>query len=80
MGYHARPMKLVKKSELPRRRRIKPGDTLGYDLPEEPSDPIPIPDILNLEPRVSGDQDAVHELLELAFLGRDDAKGIERAL
>ena len=80
MLYHAGPMKKVKKLELSRGRRIAAGDTLGYDLPEESSESIPIPDIVNLEPRISSEQDAVHELLELAFLGREDAKGIERAL
>ncbi len=74
------PIKKVKKLDFSRNRRVAVGDTLGYDLPEERSETIPIPDILNLEPRISGNEDAVHELLELAFLGRDDAKGIERAL
>ncbi len=73
-------LKKVKRLDLSRDRRIAAGGALGYDLPKEPSEAIPIPDILNLEPRISGNEDAVHELLELAFLGRDDAKGIERAL
>ncbi len=80
MLYHAGPMKKVKRLDLSRKRPVAAQRSLGYDLPQEPSEPIPIPDILNLEPRISGNQDAVHELLELAYLGRDDAKGIERAL
>ncbi len=82
MLYHADPMKLkrVQKLDLGRNPSVAAAGSLGYDLPQEPAEPIPIPDILNLEPRISGNQDAVHELLELAFLGRDDAKGIERQL
>ena len=41
---------------------------------------VEIPDILNLEPRLAVDEDAVHALLELAFLGREAAKGLEHHL
>ncbi len=74
------PVKKAKRLDLSRDRRVAAQGSLGFDLPKEPAGAIPIPDILNLEPRISGHQDAVGELLELAFLGRDDAKGIERAL
>ncbi len=82
MLYHARTMKLkrVKKLDLSRERRVAATGSLGNNLPQESAEPIPVPDVLNLEPRISGNQDAVHELLELAFFGRDDAKGIERQL
>ncbi len=74
------PMKRTRRLNLSRHRRGSAQGSLGLNLPKEPAEAIPIPDILNLESRISGNQDAVHELLELAFLGRDDAKGIERAL
>ncbi len=80
MRYHAGPMKQVKKLDLSGRGPISGRGTRGLKVPEEPEEPIPIPDILNLESTAAGDQDAIGELLELAFLGRDDAKGIERAL
>ncbi len=79
MRYHAGPMNKTKRLDFsPGRARF--GNPLGIKLPGETPVSLPIPDIVNLEPRISGDQDAVDELLELAFLGRDDAKGIERAL
>ena len=41
---------------------------------------VHIPDLLNLEPRLTVDEDRVHALLELAFLGREAAKGLEHHL
>lgn len=41
---------------------------------------VAIPDILNLEPRLGVDHDAVHALLELSFLGKEAAKGLEQQL
>jgi DNA mismatch repair protein MutS2 len=41
---------------------------------------VAIPDILNLEPRLGVDEDAVHALLELSFLGKESAEGIEHQL
>ena len=41
---------------------------------------IKIPDLLHLEPKVSVDQNAVHALLELAFMGKEAAKGLDRQL
>lgn len=43
--------------------------------------PVPkIPDILNLEPQLSLDNDAIHALLELAFMGKEAAKGLDKQL
>ncbi|MCP3956658.1 MAG: DNA mismatch repair protein [bacterium] len=70
----------MKKSRLRTRLSSSRRESAGMDLPTDAATPIPIPDILNLEPRISGDSDAVHELLELAFLGREDAKRIDREL
>ena len=80
MRYHAGSMKKVKRLELSGRGPISGRGSRGLRLSDKPDEPIPIPDILNLESTIGGDQETVHELLELAFLGRDDAKGIERAL
>ncbi|MEM7353294.1 MAG: DNA mismatch repair protein [Acidobacteriota bacterium] len=55
-------------------------ERLGFDLTPSTESAIPIPDLLNLQPRRAGNRDSVHALLELAFLGREDAKGIAREL
>lgn len=41
---------------------------------------VKIPDILNLEPSLSVDQKAISALLELAFMGKEAAKGLDRQL
>ncbi len=57
------------------RRRSRPGL-----LPDAATEMVAIPDILNLEPRISVDSAAIHELLELAFLGKEAAKSLDRTL
>ena len=41
---------------------------------------IETPDLLHLEPRVAVDEDKIHALLELAFMGKEAAKGLDRQL
>lgn len=41
---------------------------------------VQIPDILNLEPRVAVDEKAISALLELAFMGKEAAKGLDKQL
>lgn len=41
---------------------------------------VKIPDILNLEPRLTVDETAISALLELAFMGKEAAKGLDRQL
>ncbi len=54
--------------------------TWARELGDAGSEPLPVPDILHLEPRIAASDDAVHELLELAFLGKEAAKGLDRKL
>ncbi len=77
MSYHAGPMKLAESIE---KRRFSGRGSLGFDLPRESSDSIPVPDLVNLRPRIAANRDSVNTLLELAFLGREDAKGLDREL
>lgn len=52
---------------------------LGFEpLPD--FERLPIPDLLNLEPRSSIDPKAVFELLDLAFLGKDISDEMEQVL
>ena len=41
---------------------------------------VSIPDLLNLEPRIAVDEESLGVLLELAFLGKEAAKGLDRHL
>ena len=41
---------------------------------------VTIPDILNLDPHLTVDEKAVSALLELAFMGKEAAKGLDRQL
>ena len=77
MSYHAGPMKLAESIE---KRRSSARGSLGLDLSTESTSTIPVPDLVNLRPRIAANRDAVNTLLELAFLGREDAKGIDREL
>ncbi|MCG8460444.1 MAG: hypothetical protein MI919_29535 [Holophagales bacterium] len=43
-------------------------------------DALPVPDLLHVDSRLSMDPGAVEELLELAFLGKEGASGLDRAL
>ncbi|MEM7583693.1 MAG: DNA mismatch repair protein [Acidobacteriota bacterium] len=61
-------------------KRNRTSGALGLDLPTGPAEDMAIPDLLNLQPKSAGNRDAVNSLLELAFLGREDAKGLEREL
>ncbi len=54
--------------------------TWSKELAEAGKQPLPIPDILHLEPRIASSLDAVGELLELAFLGKEAAKGLDRKM
>ncbi|MEM1181859.1 MAG: DNA mismatch repair protein [Acidobacteriota bacterium] len=47
-------------------------------MPENPA--LSVPDLLFLDARLSFDQGAVEELLELSFLGKEAAAGLERSL
>ncbi len=62
------------------RRRVAVTSTWSRELEGAGSRPLPVPDILHLEPRIASSDDAVHELLELAFLGKEAAKGLDRKL
>lgn len=77
MRYHAGPMKLTPSTE---KRRFAARGSLGFDVESEPASPIPVPDLVHLKPKIATNRDAVNTLLELAFLGREDAKGIDREL
>jgi DNA mismatch repair protein MutS2 len=54
--------------------------TWSKELEGAGSRPLPIPDILHLEPSIAASQDAIGELLELAFLGKEAAKGLDRKM
>ncbi|MEM9598808.1 MAG: hypothetical protein AAGD06_31360, partial [Acidobacteriota bacterium] len=41
---------------------------------------VSVPDLLHLEPKLGLDEGSVQELLELSFLGREAAKGLDKAL
>ncbi|MEM6793800.1 MAG: hypothetical protein AAF725_07440, partial [Acidobacteriota bacterium] len=41
---------------------------------------LPIPDLLHVDARLSLDPEAVEELLELSFLGKEAAEGLDRSL
>ena len=58
------------------RRLLGLSQLFSRDLPDEP-DIGPIPDLLHLEPQVATNNDAIHDLLELAFLGKEAAKGLD---
>lgn len=62
------------------RRLVGIGSTWSKELEGAGSQPLPIPDILHLEPRIAASQDAIGELLELAFLGKEAAKGLDRKM
>lgn len=62
------------------RRLVGLGSTWSRELEGAGSKPLPIPDILHLEPHIKASEDAVHELLELAFLGKEAAKGLDKKL
>jgi len=58
------------------RRLVGLSNLWGKELAGELGE-VPLPDLLHLEPRISNDRDAVHELLELAFLGKEAARGLD---
>lgn len=62
------------------RRLVGIRGTWSKELEGGGSEPLPIPDILHLEPRITASQDAIGELLELAFLGKEAAKGLDRKM
>ena len=62
------------------RRLVGLRSTWSRELEGTGSKPLPIPDILHLEPHIKASNDAVHELLELAFLGKEAAKGLDKKL
>ncbi len=68
----------MKLSESLKRNRM--AGAMGLNLPTGQAAELAIPDLLNLKPKFAGNRDAVNNLLELAFLGREDAKGLEREL
>lgn len=62
------------------RRLVGVSSTWAKELAEAERKPLSIPDILHLEPRISAHADAIGELLELAFHGKEAAKGLDRKL
>ncbi len=61
-------------------KRNRTAGAMGLNLPTGPAADLSIPDLLNLRPKFAGNRETVNSLLELAFLGREDAKGLEREL
>lgn len=50
------------------------------ETPRQPSTPVPVPDLLNVQPRLLLDEEALDELLEVSFLGGGTADHLEEAL